>query len=916
MKNCLIKGLSISIDNIGGSITSSNTILQTYLPVLRLSSLSIAALLPIFSYIEGVDLAGDEAKVAVEVQLGSVHGAINDQQIEWIFKLLEKVQRNGTKNYTNSNSSTTVELGEEDDLAEAAAAQIEEDNHPNEEESSLEDELEEQGQMKALVFFRRIWDAAVDEASYIRNLELSEGLEKERKGGGAKTIAVINDLQNQQQPTQEDLHRLPPTQAELTLTLHTLRLQVGIANTSNTTSSTNISYTNASFNETTVAPPLPPLMRRTTATVIAPSVIPLLEIEIGLTRVCTASMNTTMLDAEVQVQNISIRHNSSASSGEAIVHILSSLKHNDGIGSGNGATKSTSPVGIVAEEEAVWDEILGIHPCEVPLRSAGRLRSPENALEFQKIILDNTLVEYNNGGGGGGSDVINDKSTCSIHMGQVWIAIDPLLRQHVELFMARLASMSPSPATIEAQNGYQRKEGKEEVIASFDKTSAWSSISGWDIEIDALQVALRCLMKNNNNNISVTIDGTTATETTTSAALLLQATEAISYHTRDTANAFRPQGFQCPLIFSVVHGWWQVMSERSGQHTAAVPGAVMLSKAFTLNGSLGQDHSIQGPFFSISPLVLDGSGEEIAAALNCILAAVAGGTEPRDPLPLLSGWAGRAQLSLKQGLRLNKDLKSSNSSSGGGVLNEEKAWKVFASSLALVLTSSTSPAGGGGDGVAGASVTTEEEVCALLDLTTLRCNASPGVEISMDLVCLGVEMHSQAQEEEKTPPPLAVLTNFKMRSEESVQECRFGSLNLLSEPSTTRAAMALAAVFKNRDNTAATTAPTAPATSAVVSQVPPPAEENKFSSKYGFDMVTFTLLPPQVDLQTPITTAPVLGVTGWLSYFSLELGPQSRQLSLNCVELSQCRLTDANSELIKLPLGKVLRQAKIVKVVN
>jgi hypothetical protein len=344
----------------------------------------------------------------------------------------------------------------------------------------------------------------------------------------------------------------------------------------------------------------------------------------------------------------------------------------------------------------------------------------------------------------------------------------------------------------------------------------------------------------------------------------------------------------------------------------------MLSKTFTLRGSLRQDHSIQGPFFSISPLILDGSGEEIAAALSCILAAMAGTTtEPRDPLPLLSGWAGRAQLSLQQGLRINKDLKSSSSADGGLESSEEKAWEVFASSLNLTLTSTS-----GADAASREEKTeVREEVCASLDLTTLRCSASPGLLISVDVVCLGVEMHGQLNKEEgegqkeaahasSPPPPLAVLTNFSMRSEENEQEYTFGSLNIMSDPSTTRAALALAAGFSHGDNNG--NASSAPAAGVAVPQQTENSNlssaEQQSTTKYGFDMVTFTLFPPTNDLQkTPAGSSSLLGVTGWLSQFSMESGPLSRRVSVNCLELSQCKLDGANNEILTLPSNKVIR---------
>ena len=879
MKNCLIKGLSISIDN-----TESNT-LQTYLPLLRLNSLSIAALLPIFSYIEGVDLGADDAKVAVEVQLGSVQGAVNDQQVNWVYTLIERLQIcSNNSDIQHSKVEDVVEVPVESTY-DGEGGTIEMDR-----------ETGKKPQMKALGILGKIWNIAVDEASYIRNIETSELLQQEGGDGqGINTVNTVPVITNLNQQSEDSGNHHPPKKAEFTFTFNTLCLQLGIAtNHSNRFTNTSISTT-ASL--------------KTAKVVLGPSVVPLLDIEIGLTRIYIDSISTTMLAVEMQVQNISVRHNSCVLCGEVVVHLLSSSQCN-GNGGIDGKDGTHNASIILAEEEPVWDEIFGIHPCEVPLRSAGKLRNLENALEFQKNAVSIGTLDHSGG-------TINvGESACSIHVGQVWIAMDPMLRHHVELLMARLAFIiktagaaeaATPPSAIDEESSVKDNSVETENVLSSSQPSVWSSISGWDIEIDALQVALRCLMK--KNTIDTTSSDSTMTSVT-SAALLIQATEAISYHTRDTANAFRPQGFQCPLILSVVHGWWQPMSERTGQHTAAVPGAVMLSKAFTLSGSLRQDCSIQGPFFSISPLILDGSGEEIAAALSCILAAVAGTTtEPREPLPLLSGWAGRAQLSLKQGLRLNQDFKSD---IGDNLMDEEKAWEVFSNSLSLILTSTRniSAAADTSD-----SLEKSEAVHASLELTAVRCYASPGLKISMDLVCLGVEIESQGKEEggdaHEPSPPLAVVTTFRMRLEKNLQEYTFGSLNIMSKPSTIRAAMALAAGFNNMNNTATNPAP------AVVSREPGKpnlsASEDPTTTIYGFDMLTFTLFPPHTDLQrtsassTVAAPVPLLGVMGWLSCFSMEVGPSSRQVSLNCLEFSQCKIDTERNEIIRLPRSKVLR---------
>jgi hypothetical protein len=176
------------------------------------------------------------------------------------------------------------------------------------------------------------------------------------------------------------------------------------------------------------------------------------------------------------------------------------------------------------------------------------------------------------------------------------------------------------------------------------------------------------------------------------------------------------------------------------------------------------------------------------------------------------------------------------------------------------------------------------------------------------------EKTKRKEEEEDIlpPPPLAILTNFSMRSDDTVQEYTFGSLNIMSDPSTTIAAIALAAGFQNNKSPVPELPREgAPAAAAVVqADNKKVSEEPKSTTRYGFDMVTFTLFPAKPGLKLPAVpaAAPVFGLTGWLSCFSLEVGPLSRRVSLNCLELSQCRRNEAiNSEIITLPRNKVLR---------
>lgn len=777
-KNCVIKGLSVGLDTAVG--------VQSFLPLLRLTSLRVSALLPIFSYMDAADLGEDDAKVAVEVQIGNVQSSINDQQIEWVYALI------GTFRGPSEAAEELQGLVPPLDSSEGAAANLSASSTIAVRAESADvntngDSEPVRGEMKALGVFSRIWYVAVNEAAFLKKLEA--------QGEGAD-----EDLELPQ----------PPTQAELTLAVIGLRVQLGVATRGAVTG--------------------------------GPSVLPFLEVELEGTQVRTASLDTVMQEFELQVQSAAIRHN--VASSDTISRLLA------------------CPAGTVLESEAatdcsyaeepVWDEVFGVHAWDVPLRSTGRLRSAANALEMQKST----------------SGMFSEAPCCLIHAGQMWAVISPSLQEHLRLFIAKLPQSDTlnEPESIEIAGINQTTLGDQ----GDGPAQWWLSGGGWDVEVDALQIALRCTMPGPNGFKE--------------AAFLFQATDTISYHTNPTENAARPLGFQCPLVLSVVHGHWQANSNRARQ--SSIPGSVHVSQPFTVTGCFEEGAPTElGPFLAFSAFQVEGSGQDVAAALSCVASVLSGVKTTEQPNSAI-GWAAKAQVRFSEGLHITKKPSS-----------EDRQWEVSAGSIIIAWTAEIAST------PQEESLLDAEAITALLELANFRVCASPGLLIALDVASLtvdrvpslfGNENHSE-EPPFKAPIPLAVLSSLELHSQDGLRRFSFEGLNVMARPKTTSAVMALIAHLGRRSHQPEHPSPTEPASSG-----------EPETTKLRFGMLSFTLFPAEESFNGP--SGCPLGLTGWMAGFSSDSGPISRRLAIGSLELSLCRLSsDGHSGLIELPFEKVLR---------
>ena len=776
MKNCLLKGLSASLDH--ADVTQ-----HTFMPLLRLNSVNISALLPIFSYIEDIDLGEDGAKVAVQVELGTVQSAVNDQQIRWINDLIAGINDARV-------AAEPVSLPESPHQAAVAAAG-----------DSLVDfsSTPRGGQMRALGVFSKIWDMAVDEVEYLKQLE--EPQEEQQ------LQVLINDDDDDDVATGG---RQAPTEAELTVIVKSLRIQLGVA-----TRSTLLS---------------------------GPSALPFLEAEFGLTQIHTASIGTDMQDSEVQLEKVAVRHN--AAHIDLITEVLENRVDKMFLRSG----------------EPGWDDIFELSACDVPLRSPGSLRSPRNAFEAKLS-----------------SDVDDrDRYVCAVHAGKVWICPTPSIhRQHLELFLERLhLENKPGVLVVNEEEAQQQDNNAND--------TSFSSIIGWEVAIDALEVVLRCKSRPD-------------------AALILRAVQPISYLThlgKTSGDAAAPSGLYCALVLAVSDTSCSSNNRSSNTAIDEERESAAVSTTIVLSGCLKAEDGGDVPFFSVSPFNVECSGQQIVVVIQACVAATAapgGVSESIETSSFLKDAAKKVLFTFADdGIRIIKRIDT-------GV----ERYEVLAGKVGVALQGVVGDDDGGSRNISSNSIT------AAVELTRVRCttSATDGVSLSIGLVSIDVnrdEEGSSSQSSLLPPPPLALLSSFRMHSKASYNEFSFVSLNIAAVPCVMEAAMATLAAFQNKGAAAAvgTTSPPPPLHPPSTTSVSHTVTTS--TTCLRFDIITFTLFPAVTGIAAS-NLAVAMGLSGWLSSFSAEVGPDSRTLALGSVEVSLCRLRLDTYQHVDIAPEKVLR---------
>lgn len=248
-KECTIRQLSISLDQ---HMLAAGT--HSYQPLLRIPSLTASALLPVFAWLEGADLAGDPFNTSVQVQLAPITVAVNDRQLRWAGSLVALVQAAAAAKQAAEAAEVAEEAAAAQEAAEETTAAAVEAGTPRKlpahaafgspaipallqpvavgGPSPSPSGMAAAGlppavrpQTKALGVFGRVWDFLIDEAGYVETAEGSSPTAEQRLHGGSPGAQT-----GTQTPAQRVPAALPamPMFAELQVVLEGLQVALGM----------------------------------------------------------------------------------------------------------------------------------------------------------------------------------------------------------------------------------------------------------------------------------------------------------------------------------------------------------------------------------------------------------------------------------------------------------------------------------------------------------------------------------------------------------------------------------------------------------------------------------------------------------------------------------------------------------------
>jgi hypothetical protein len=445
-KECVASGVTLGLDAAGDA--------GAFAPLLRASHLRVAALLPIFHYMQGAPLEGDALRVSVIIEAAPLEAAVNDRQLAWARSLLDGLaaaaaaasakpaaapRRSGDGSAAAPEAPAAPEARPPPAAAAAADAQPPPPPTPP----------RRRQQMRALGVFGRVWDYVVDEATYLEaEAEAAGGGEGSDSSGGdgaaperapmhaeleivlAGVAAELGAVRSECGAGALDEAPGELQQAELSATLRQLQNITSLADAAVVQRELSVALEAQGLTPTLVA-------RRRRA-----FVAPLLALEVGEVTLATASTDNTMQSIKLRLDAASVRRYVSAAAG--------------------------------AEDAlaACWDEVLGLHslPSESPRQSPASPRA-EAAVQ----------ARWFNVGQGGGSGAASSQR-CALELGQVFMAYAPGLATDLALWAGNFAPPALAPS--------------EPVPTSKEGTAAVAAPPGWlrsgmlvDLSAGALQMA-------------------------------------------------------------------------------------------------------------------------------------------------------------------------------------------------------------------------------------------------------------------------------------------------------------------------------------------------------------------------------------------------------------------------------------------
>jgi len=222
--------LEHSTTNTGWTNThssSSSSSSSSFPPLLRSGGATISILLPVWSYLEDVDLMGDPFSASAHVRLSKIDICVDDKQLKWA-SLIGRMFNTGTGSVVNSGTDAllTSSSQQQQDAtsnnsmregSQQQQAEIE-DRDPHRHQRHRHTPLPgKRKKMLALGVFNKVWDYVIDEVAYHKEEEDDDEEEEEEEE---------DDDEGLQQQRQRSNARLPPIQADSTLIVEGLNIRL------------------------------------------------------------------------------------------------------------------------------------------------------------------------------------------------------------------------------------------------------------------------------------------------------------------------------------------------------------------------------------------------------------------------------------------------------------------------------------------------------------------------------------------------------------------------------------------------------------------------------------------------------------------------------------------------------------------
>jgi len=529
-KMCTAKGLSVALD-------PNDTDRPSYLPLLRMSSVTVSALVPIYAYIEGVELGEDVPKITIEVRLSRVTGALNDQQIVWSRALLQSSAKlPPSKSFTSSIPVIGAEIGHSGELESQIPLGTSRELAPrqggtggtsiavNSRNAMVapidgKDGRSHREEMKAPGVFGKIWDLMIDEASYIQRLE-EQNLEEE---GGNEDLCGSTASHSPRLPPAGHAIQGLPMHAELCCQLDGLAFQFGKV---------------GQLEEPPQAP------------------TPILELEVGVSRVFAASVSDGMQFVQVELQSLSVRHNASRENSD-----------------GN-----------------LWDEVLGIYPWPLKWSEHEEGEVGTSALLFSWVGEASLSPE----------DVQTDElieAGCTLRIGKIWGSYKPVVLDDVHTYLKQpftsLEQLVETREVVEPEsaNAAETAGGVASPAGHDQKDDLlWWLATKLNIEFGILQIAF-------------------VSETSCGSKALVLLAESFMFA---AGPGYSLNRLQTSLSLAVVvDESWEVRPCRAG--FSEVPGSISVCQPITLSRGDGKTS------VAVSPIDIQVSGQHVDAILSCFV---------------------------------------------------------------------------------------------------------------------------------------------------------------------------------------------------------------------------------------------------------------------------------------------------------